>query len=209
MSARITIAADAASGTAEIPARKDDACPDACSRFRTVRQATPESAAATRSASWPRTTMTGSRPACAAIRAARATSGSPSTSIRSLLRPIRVEAPAASTTAATVPGRVSGMDAVLLLPEVAGHGVGARRDELRDDGQRDLFRALRAKIEADRPVDPGIVLGSDRPRDLADARPRSEEPDVLRARGEQLPRPLAVVRDQVRLDDREGARTDE
>ena len=108
MSASITTAAPARSGTREIPVRSDRLTPSAWSGLSTGVHASSASSARDRSASWPTTTSTGSRPAPMARRTVRLSSDSPSSSKNSLLRPMRVELPAASTTPATAPLRSDG-----------------------------------------------------------------------------------------------------
>ena len=71
-------------------------------RLTACRTGRPSSAASVASCSLPSTTRTSSKPAAQTCRTARRTSGSPPNGKRSFCVPIRVEAPAASTTALTM-----------------------------------------------------------------------------------------------------------
>src|SRR5262245_32062032 len=137
--------------------------PRSWSGFSTVRQARPASSARARSASKPSTTTTGSRPAAIARPAARRSSVSPSSGKSSLLRPMRVEEPAASTMPATAPPRSAGMDGALLVPQVPRLAARAHREQLGDDAHRDLLRALGAELEADGAEYAVVAGGADLP----------------------------------------------
>src|SRR5262249_5606535 len=178
MSARRTTTAPASSETAATPARREVFMPRAWSGFTTLRTVRPESSRSTRSASCPRTTATGSRPAARAVRAARRTSDSPSNERSSLFRPRRAERPAARTTPG-MPGPASaGMDRPFLLAQRPGRARSADREQLRHDRERDLLRALRPEVEADRGEDALAGPGADLRKDLGPARPRTEETHV-------------------------------
>ena len=120
MSARTTTAACAdVPDTAWIPARSELFTPRSYSWLRTGMYGMPSSAPCTRSASWPRTTTSGLTPAFATRPTTRRTSVSPSSSMKSLFCPMRVDVPAASTMPAIDPVR-SGMDRLTLFAEVSG-----------------------------------------------------------------------------------------
>src|SRR3990172_3779830 len=105
MSASSTTPAATPGGSASTPAQTELLIPSACRGFTTNWQGIETSAARTASASCPRTTTSGSRPARCAVRTARRTTVSPLRSNSSLLRPIRRDEPAARTTPATGPDR--------------------------------------------------------------------------------------------------------
>src|SRR5256886_9364677 len=148
MSASISTAPDASSGTAEIPARTEEFMPRANSAFTTGVQGRPASSASARSLSWPRTTSTGSSPASRAVPTARRSTLVPPSGRKSLLRPIRLEVPAASTTPATRPERSSFMDASPLGAQVPRVAPRVHGEHLGDDAHRDLLRTVGGQIEA-------------------------------------------------------------
>src|SRR5207245_8180563 len=115
----------------------------------------------------PSTPRRGASPASRARRAARRTSASPSGSSNILLRPMRRGAPAASATPATrgagAPSSLrSGMDRRLALAQRVGPPTRAHRQDLRDDGQRDLLRPVGPDVEAHGAVDPRRVALAER-----------------------------------------------
>src|SRR5205085_5138091 len=114
----------------------------------TTVQDNPASSARARSLSWPSTTTIGSRPRAA--RTARRSTVSPSSSRNSLFRPIRLEVPAASSTAATS-GLV--MDAPALVAQVERLARGADGEHLGEDADRHLLGPLGAEVEAHRRVE--------------------------------------------------------
>src|SRR5712691_11353884 len=131
----------------------------------------PASSARRRSASWPSTITTGESPASRARRAARRTSDSPSSSSSILFRPMRREAPAASTMPATrgagpprpPPPLRGGLDRRPALAQRGGPPARAYRQDLRDDGQRALLRPVGPDVEAHGAVDPRCVALAERP----------------------------------------------
>src|SRR3989475_7973111 len=164
-------------------------------------------------ASWPSTITTGESPASRARRAVRRTSDSPSSSSSILLRPMRREAPAASTTPATrsagagaPPSIRGGMDRRLALAQRVGPPTRAHGQDLRDDGQRDLLRPVGPDVEAHGAVDPRCVALAERPRRAQSlehplgALPRSQHPDVGGRRPDQGPQAALVVREVSGLD---------
>src|SRR5215470_10899949 len=169
-----------------------------------VRQGRLSSSRADACASWPRTTMTGSRPAASARPAARRRTLSPSRRRRSLLRPIRLEGPAARRTPATLPARArSGdMDRALLLAQGPGFPGRVDREDLRDDRDRDLLGPVGAEVEPHGAANPVVLREAELPQDLAGPRAGAEHSHVRDLRGEEQARPLPVVREGVRLDDR-------
>src|SRR5262252_6430641 len=110
-------------------------------------QGIPAISARTRSASWPSTTTTGSRPAFVAVPSARLTTVSPSSASRSLFCPIRVDNPAARITAATV---ASDMDSPGPFSQVLRLSPRVHRQQFCHDAQTDLLGTVRADVEADR-----------------------------------------------------------
>src|SRR5690242_15778543 len=173
MSPSSTTAAATSSGSAAIPARTEVFIPLAYSGFSTAVQARSESSARILSFSWPVTTSTGSRPAPSAVSTARRTSDRPPTSRSILLRPIRVESPAASTTPAT---RSAVMDASAPLAQMASRAAGVHRQELGDDADRDLLGPIGAHVDADRGKEPvGVDPEIAQHLLAADARPEQAE----------------------------------
>src|SRR5438132_10808509 len=83
----------------------------------------------------------------ATCRTPRRTMVSPPRSRRSLFRPMRVDEPAASTTAAT--RGCSRMDRHRPLSQVAGLAAGPHGEKLGQDAERHLLRPVRAQVEAD------------------------------------------------------------
>src|SRR4051794_13364079 len=97
--------------------------------------------------------------------------------MNSLLRPSRVDAPAASTTPATPPARSDRMDRLQLLAEVAPAPAPVDGEEFGHDTDRDLLRSVGAHIETDRTKH----LRSRYPElrhDFIPAPPRPEQADV-------------------------------
>src|SRR4029078_2710146 len=84
-----------------------------------------------------------------ARRTARRMSGSPSSSTNSLLRPRRVEAPAASTIPAIGPDRSDARDGLRFFTQVPRVAPRAAGQHLGDDADRDLLGAVRADVEPD------------------------------------------------------------
>src|SRR5438309_5471710 len=173
----------------------------------------PASSARTRSTSWPSTITTGARPASTARRAARRTSDSPSSSSNILLRPMRREAPAASTMPATRGAGAragslrGGMDRRLALAQRVHAAARAHGQDLRDDGQRDLLRPVGPDVEAHGAVDPRCVAlaeGGGGAQDLEHplgALARSQHPDVGDRSPDEGPQVALVVREVVGHDD--------
>src|SRR5262245_39499856 len=116
----------------------------------------PSRACCTCSASWPSTTITASTPALDTRPTTRRTSGSPSSSMKSLFRPMRVDVPAANTTPATVPAR-SGMNRWPFLAQVSWLLARENRQQLADDADGDLFGTVGAQTQADRSEHARIV----------------------------------------------------
>src|SRR5262249_19227152 len=144
-----TPTAAAALETAVIPARSELFTPSMNSGLTTGWQRSPASSARARSASCPTTTTTGSSPAFATRCTVRRSSDSPSICRKSLLRPRRVDAPAASTTPATAPLRSGGMDRLGLLAQVSSGARRVKRQQLADDADGDLLRAVGTDVEPD------------------------------------------------------------
>src|SRR4051812_21041333 len=99
-----------------------------------------------RSLSRPRTTKMRARPASSAVATARSRTVVPPSGKRSLLLPMRVDWPAASTTPATEGSPV--MDASRLVAQVHRRASGAYREHFRDDAHGDLFRAIGREVQA-------------------------------------------------------------
>src|SRR6266850_4195445 len=110
MSASNTTAADTPEGSDSIPVHTELFMPEAWFGLSTKRQASPSTDARTASASCPSTTTTGSSRAPSAASTAACTTLRPPRSNSSLLRPMRDEEPAASTTPAIGPDRSDRMD---------------------------------------------------------------------------------------------------
>src|SRR5262245_24276472 len=199
MSASTTTAA-AALETAVIPARSELFTPSMNSGLTTGWQRSPASSARARSASCPTPTTTGSSPAFATRCTVRRSSDSPSISRNSLLRPRRVDAPAASTTPATAPLRSDGMDGLGFLAQVPAGARRMKRQQLADDADGDLFGSVGADVEADGPEHLRRV-GANLPEDLFAPRARSEQPDVRRAGLQEAAHPLAIAGERMRLGD--------
>src|SRR5262245_25538407 len=168
----------------------------------------PSSARWTRSASWPTTTINGSTPAAAARLTTRRTSGSPSSSMKSLFCPMRVDVPAASTTPATDPVRSEGMDGLALLSKVDGRLSRQHREQLRDDADGDLLGTVGAEAQADGREDTWIGAGVVIRMYLLGARARTEQPDVRRAALEKVVDPITIVLERMCLHDDERACVD-
>src|SRR5262245_26189490 len=122
--------------------------------------------------------MTGSRPAALAARTARRTTRSPSSSKRSLLRPMRDDVPAASTTPATAPVRSTGMNEAFPFPQVPRLAAGQHGEEFGDHAQRNLFRPIGAEIEAHGPEHAAVSFGAQLTKQVVDAVAWSEHADV-------------------------------
>src|SRR2546429_310647 len=195
MSPSSTTAAPVSSGSARMPARREVFIPRGYSALSTGVQQRPRSSARTRSLSWPTTTSTGSRPAESAVSTARRTSVRPPTSMTILFSPMRLERPAASTTAAT---RSPGMDSSHTGAQVRGFPVGVHSEHLRDDAERHLLRSVRADVEADGREQLGAVP-IERAQDQLPARSRSEQAQIRQRLSRQPAQPLAVVRQRMRL----------
>src|SRR5262245_14312005 len=112
-------------------------------------QDSPTSSRATRSDSCPRTTTTWSTPDSSAVRTDRRTTVSLPRGSSSLLRPILLDEPAASTTAVTIVCSAPGMKRHLPLPQVTRLAARAHGQQLGDDAERNLLGPVRAEIEAD------------------------------------------------------------
>src|SRR5499427_2821126 len=167
----------------------------------------PSSALRTRSASCPRTTINGSKPAFAARPTARRTSGSPSSSMKSLFCPIRVDVPAASTTPAMLPAR-SGMNRLSPFTQVPRRLTRDHGEQLAHDADRDLLGAVGAETESDRREHPVVMRGADLAEHLIGARPRPEQADIGHGRVQETPDPVAIDVERMRLDHHERARVD-
>src|ERR1700674_1883026 len=115
----------------------------------------PSSSCRALSAWCPSTTSSGARPPASARRTAPRSTLSPSSSNSSLLHPMRLEVPAASSTPATVS---TGMDRLLPRREMARLSPGGEGEQLGDDADRDLSRPVGAQIEAKRAEHP-LPLG--------------------------------------------------
>src|SRR6267378_1178022 len=124
---------------------------------------------------------------------------------KSLLRPIRLEVPAASTTPAMRPARSSFMDASPLGAQVLRLAACVDREHLRDDADRDLLRTVGAEVEAHRREQLVGLGGAELAQDLLLPRARPEQPQVGERLAEQRAQPIAVVLQGVRLDDGEMA----
>src|SRR5206468_6884652 len=136
-------------------------------------QGSPPISAATRSASCPSTTTTGSSRAVTAARTARRITVSPPSSSSSLLRPIRLDVPAASTTPAMVSD--AGMKRLLPLAQVARLPPRPDREQLRDHAQRHLLGPVGPQVQAHRREHPLAARHAQLGEDLAAARPRPEQ----------------------------------
>src|SRR5262245_2179383 len=167
----------------------------------------PSSAACTRSASWPRTTTSGSMPAFDTRPTTRRTRVSPSSSMRSLFCPMRVDMPAASTIPAIDPSR-SGMDSLRFCAQVAGLLPRKDSQQLGDDADGDLFRALGAKRQANRSEHSRIVTRAELAENAFGSRAWAQQTDVLRAGGEKAFQPVAIVSQRVGHDDDQRATVD-
>src|SRR5262249_39558876 len=102
--------------------------------------------------------------------------------------------------------RSDGVDRSFLLPQRPGLPGRVDGEQPSPDRDGDLSGALGAEVQSHRSEDPIARLRPDLRQDLPAALPRTEEADVRNAGVEQAPRPLAVVREGVHLDDGEGAR---
>src|SRR5438045_3589391 len=161
----------------------------------------PSSSRSIRSASCPSTTITGSSPATTALRTAPRTTVPPSMSRSSLLVPIRLDGPAASTTPPTFSVVSNGMDRGLTLAEM--HRLATRNagEQLRNDAHGDLLRSVRAKVEADRPENAFVVFRAELAEDFLGASARSQHADVRHIAPQQSRDPLGILFYGVRLDD--------
>src|SRR5438477_3330873 len=205
MSASITTAPDASSGTAEMPARTDVFIPRAYSSLITGMQVRPSSSANARSLSCPRTTRTGSSPARPAEATARRSTLMPPRGRKSLLRPIRLEVPAASRTPATRPERSPFMDASRLRAQVPGLAPRVHGEHLRDDADGNLLGTVGAEVESNGRKQLVGLRCPELPEDLVFARARTEQAQIRERLGEQGAQPVPVVLQGVRLDHREVA----
>src|SRR5262245_2713826 len=94
--------------------------------------------------------MTGSTPASATRLTARCTSVSPSSSTNSLLRPIRVDVPAASTMPATRSTSSGDMDGGSSFTKMTGLLARVDGQQFGQDADGDLLGAVGPHIKADR-----------------------------------------------------------
>src|SRR5262245_40307358 len=111
--------------------------------------------------------------------------------MNSLLRPMRVEVPAASTIPATDPER-SGMDRLPFLAQVARLLARDHGEQLAHDADGDLLGTVGAEAETDRREHARIAGRIEAAEHLVRARTRAEQPDVLRAAREKALQPVAV-----------------
>src|SRR4051812_28022867 len=107
--------------------------------------------------------MIGSRSASTAARTTRRTTVSVPSGSNILFSPIRVDEPAASTTAAVRAfGREeaapSGMNGLHPFAQMARLPMSVHRQQLGDDAQPHLLRPVGADIDADRPEQPRVAL---------------------------------------------------
>src|SRR5258706_544245 len=203
--ASISTAPEASSGTAEMPARKEVFIPRANSALSTGVQRRPASSMSARSLWCPSTTSTGSSPASRAVPTARRSTLVPPSGSKSLLRPIRLEVPAASTTPARRPERSSVMDASPLGAQVRRLAPRVHGEHLGDDADRDLLRAVGREVEAHRRKQPLRFGRAELPQDLVLPRSGTEQPEVGERLRQQGAQPVPVVLQRVRLDDGEVA----
>src|SRR5262245_51377117 len=209
MSASITTAARASvSDAARMPARSELFTPRAYSGLTTGRYRMPSSACCTRSASWPSTTISGSKPAFDARSTARRTSVSPASCMNSLFWPMRVEVPAASTTPATGPVRSHSMNRLPFFAQVAGRPARDHREQLADDADRDLLGSVGAEVQADRSEHAAAGGRAKLAEHLVGSRARPEQPDVRRAALQEHLQPVAIVSERMRLDHDQRASVD-
>src|SRR5437868_8853238 len=124
----------------------------------------------------------------------------------SLLVPIRLDGPAASTTPPTCSVVSTDMDRALPLPEM--HRLATRNagEQLRNDAHRDLLRSIRAKVGADRSENAFVVFRAELAADFLGASARSQHADVRHIARQQSRDPLGILFYGVRLDDRVSER---
>src|SRR4029078_3685428 len=128
-----------------------------------------------------------------ARRTARRMSGSPSSSTNSLLRPRRVEAPAASTIPAIGPDRSDGMDGLRFFTQVPRVAPRAEGQHLGHDGDRDLLGGVPGAVGPDGTEH--LRRGdADLSEDFLATRPRPEQADVAGAGLCECAHPLALSR---------------
>ena len=121
-----------------------------------------------------------------------------------MFRPIRLEVPAARTTAATRPERSSVMDASLPVAQVLGTSPRVDGEHLGHDADCHLLRTVGAEIEPDRREEALAVAHAELLQDVLLARPRSQEAHVRDGLVLDRSHPLAIVLQRVHLDDEEG-----
>src|SRR5436305_12524505 len=146
MSPSRTTAPSTSSASARTPARNDVFMPAAYSGLCTGVQERPRNSASTRSRSWPTIASTGSSRAESAVSTARRTRLRLPIRTSILLRPIRVDRPAARTTPAT---RSPVMDTALSRAQMASGPPCVHGQELGDDADRHLLGTVRADVETD------------------------------------------------------------
>src|SRR5256885_12347009 len=171
MSPSSTTPAEALSGRARKPARTEVFMPRRYSSFTIGVQERPRSSSRMWSLSGPSTTKTGSRPAASAVSTARRRTVVPPSGRRSLLRPMRVDCPAASTMPAT--GASPIMDASRLVAQMHGRPSRSDGEHLRDDAHGDLLGAVGRDVETHGSVEAFRGGGPDLLQDLLPEGPRA------------------------------------
>src|SRR5256885_559416 len=200
MSPSSTTPAEALSGRARKPARTEVFMPRRYSSFTIGVQERPRSSSRMWSLSWPSTTKTGSRPAASAVSTARRRTVVPPSGRRSLLRPMRVDCPAASTMPAT--GASPIMDASRLVAQMHGRPSRSDGEHLRDDAHGDLLGAVGRDVETHGSVEAFRGGDADLLQDLLPAGPRTEQSEVADRLLEQGLEPALVVHKRMGLHDR-------
>src|SRR5438270_6885090 len=149
--------------------------------------------------------MTGSSPASSAVATARRSTLVPPSWRNNLLRPIRLEVPAARTTAATRPERSSVMDASAFLAQVLGTSPRMDGEHLGHDADGHLLRSVGADVEPHRREEALPVTHAELPKDVLLSRARTEEADVGDGLVLDRAHPFAVVLQGMHLDHHERA----